>query len=367
MHKIDRTMPSSRKKRVLLLGDASQIHLARWERYLRESDFDTMTVSLEPVATIDGPRQRVRIPSILPPFTRYPMAVPFVRRSIKRFEPDVINAHFLPNYGVIAMMTAFRPWILSTWGSDIMLLPDKTPFHLMRTKRVLAAATAVTSDAEVMTQRLIELGTSPDRVVTFPMGVDRRVFHPACDRGGTGPRIFSSRKLEAVYDVQTIVAAFPSVVKQEPDATLTIAGKGDLASKIREMAARTVPGGSVRFVGHVEHKRLPRLLGENDIYVSMSRSDTTSVSLLEAMACGLFPIVSNIPANAEWINDGENGVLVPVGDAARLTEAIVEAWRHPERRETAARLNGKLIASRADWQENMEVFVRLLDRILGAE
>jgi glycosyltransferase involved in cell wall biosynthesis len=237
---------------------------------------------------------------------------------------------------------------------------------MYRTRKIIERATAITSDADVMTRRLIELGARPDRVTTFPMGVDRGVFLPISSGDPGGPLwIISNRKLESLYNVETILAAFPTVIRNEPEAVLTIAGDGELSSTLHAIAARLVPGDSIRFVGQVAHRELPDLLRRHGIYVSMALSDTTSVSLLEAMACGLFPVVSDIPANREWIEDNKNGALVSPRDTDRLGKAIVEVWRDPELRRSAAIRNARIIEERADWHDNMGVLKSLFDRILS--
>jgi glycosyltransferase involved in cell wall biosynthesis len=352
-----------KKKRILLLGDATQVHLIRWEAYLRDNGYETLTASLEPIDGIAGPRRRIRVAPWLPDALRYPMAVPAVRRMIGDFKPDLVNAHFIPNYGVIAAGTGFRPWILTTWGSDVMVLPGRSPFQMVRARTVIRRASAITSDAHVMTQRLVELGAQPDRITTFPMGVDRRAFFSGVSDRGEDLRLVSDRKLEDVYNIETILAAVPYILRSEPKATLTVAGDGRSAARLRETAERLAPS-AIRFVGNMAHAAMPDLLRVNHVYVSVSLSDTTSVSLLEAMACGLFPVVSDIPANREWIVHGTNGFVVPARDERRLAEAVVNAWRDPALRRSAAQLNARTIADRADWHRNMGVLTRLFDQVL---
>jgi glycosyltransferase involved in cell wall biosynthesis len=360
-------MPRSTAKRVLLLGDARQIHLIRWERHLAERGYSMHTVSLEQPREIGGSKEQIQLPAFLPPFVRYPAAVPFLRSIIRRFQPDIVNAHFLPNYGVMATMAGFHPWVLSTWGSDIMLVPEKSPFHMQRTLRVIKSADYITSDADVMSERLISLGAERDRVVTFPFGVDLASFRATAAPDHPGPRIVTNRKLEAVYSVDTIIAAFPALLKRYGEARLTVAGDGSLRADLRSAAARVAPSGCVRFAGEVRHADMPALLHDHDIYVSMSLSDTTSVSLLEAMASGLFPVVSDIPANREWIVPGDNGLLVPVRDAAALTEALATAWRDDSLRVRARDRNEAIIRERADWKKNMGEVVDLFESILSRE
>jgi len=350
--------------RVVLLGDARQVHIHRWSGYLADAGYGVLTLSLEPMDGVASSRQRIIVPSFLPDLLRYPMAVPAVRGVLNRFRPHIVNAHFLPNYGVIAALTGFSPWVLSAWGSDIMVLPEKSPFHMRRTRFVIRRAAYITSDAQVMSRRLVELGASTDRVITFPYGVDRNVFHPpATSTVSKGPRVLCNRKMEPVYNVETLVAAFAEVARSVPEARLTLAGSGSEARALENAARRERVDHAIFFSGDVAHAKIPDLLRDHDIFVSVALSDTTSVSLLEAMACGLFPIVSDIPANREWIEDGKNGLVVPPRDIRALAQAITEAWRNPDLREAAKQKNAGIIEARADWYRNMSVVDDLFRRL----
>jgi glycosyltransferase involved in cell wall biosynthesis len=281
---------------------------------------------------------------------------------VRRFDPDVVNAHFVPNYGVIASLLGRVPWVLSTWGSDVMTNPDTSPFHMWRTRRVLASASFVTSDAQIMTERLQRLGVSAERILTFPYGVDTDRFHPASTLPEGAPRIVSNRKLEAVYGVSTVMDAFGAVREAFPGASLTVAGDGSLRADLMRLAERAT---DVTFVGAVDHERMPALLREHHVYVSASLSDTTSVSLLEAMACGLLPVVSDLPANREWVTHGENGMLFPAERPTELASVIVEAWRDRDFIERARRANTSLIRERARWQDSMRPVHSLFDVLAG--
>ncbi len=350
--------------RVLLLGDARQVHVHRWSRFLTDSGYEVLTVSLEPVDGAVGARRRIIIPSLIPDFARYPLAVFDVRNTLKRFEPHIVNAHFVPNYGVIAALSGFTPWVLSAWGSDVMLLPEKSRFHMWRTRFVIGRADCITSDAEVMSRRLVELGARPDRVVTFPYGVDRNVFFPGKTQASrNGPRIICNRKMEPVYNITVLVEAFPGVSKSLPETRLTLAGDGSNKRSLEEKARESGSANAIRFVGEISHGEVPDLLRDHDLYVSVALSDTTSVSLLEAMACGLFPIVSDIPANREWIEHAANGFLVPPRDPAALARAIVDAWLNRDLRESARQKNAALIEARADWYRNMSIVDELFRRL----
>ncbi len=153
----------------------------------------------------------------------------------------------------------------------------------------------------------------------------------------------STRRLEPVYDIPTVLDGARRAAAQATFA-LDIAADGSLRRAL-EAAARDLP--RTRFLGALPESGIAAALQSADVYVSASRSDSTSVSLLEAMACGAFPVVSDIPANREWIDDGVNGMLFPVGDADALARCLVAALGDPGRRTAAAAHNAALVAARA--------------------
>ncbi len=345
------------------MGDARQVHLRRWALYFSRHGYDVLTVSLESGEGFPTPFRRIRISESLPDAVRYPLASLLVRRIARAFRPDIVSAHFVPNYGLIAALLPQIPWVLSTWGSDVMTDPAKSTFHRRRAAFVLRRAPWVTSDAAVMTERIHEFGVPSARILTFPYGVDTDSFHPATVPS-SGPRIVTNRKLEPVYSVETVIDAFAAVREALPDAMLTVAGDGSRAAVLRAQAERSPAAAAITFVGSVEHARMPSLLQSHHLYVSAAKSDTTSVSLLEAMACGLFPVVTDIPANREWLSDGVTGRLVPAGEATKLAVAIIDTWRNAELRERAAGTNLRTIAERARWDDAMRPVKALCDDLV---
>ena len=351
---------------MLLLGDARQVHLRRWGAYFAAGGYDVLTVSLEAASAFPTRLIHLAVPGFLPDALRYPLACPALRRIVRDFDPDVVSAHFVPNYGMMAALCGVTPWVLSAWGSDIMTVPERSAFHRWRTRFVLDRAPWVTSDALVLTERIRSFGVPPDRILTFPYGVDPALFAPGAPPPQPGPLILSNRKLEALYRVDVVVDAFAAVREALPDAALTIAGDGSERSNLLQRAGSSDTATRIRFVGDVEHGRMPALLRDHHLYVSTSPADTTSVSLLEAMAVGLFPVVTDIPANREWIVDGDNGRLVPPGEATRLAVALIDAWRDSELRERARARNAGIIAERGRWDHAMRPVHELFDRLSGA-
>jgi glycosyltransferase involved in cell wall biosynthesis len=176
------------------------------------------------------------------------------------------------------------------------------------------------------------------------------------ERQPLGPRVLSTRNLEAYYRIDLVIEAFARFRAVEPSATLTIAGCGSEEPRLRRRAA-DIGGNAVQFVGKVDPAAMPRLLDDHDIFVNASTLDNQPVSILEACAAGI-PIVSSsagdIPA---MVRDGETALLAPVGDAIALGDGIVAVWRDPDAARARARLahvevaNYSWPAVRARWDE----------------
>ena len=342
--------------RICFLGDASMNHVARWVNYFVDKGHDCFVISLERGQQFKCPFHHVHMPS-LPQLVRYPLSAFLVSSLIRSFNPDVVNALFIPNYGFIAAMLNARPLVVTTMGSDVLVVPKGSPFHRWRTRQVLSKADLVTSDAWMMTEKIISFGTEAGKVLTVPMGIDGTLFNSdgRTPHSLKEPLIVSTRQLRPIYNVSQLVEAIPEILRAVPGAKFVIAGAGSEQQKLVETARRCAISESVSFPGWLDPQQLASLLKQATIYVSTSTSDSTSVSLLEAMACGAFPVVGNIAGNREWIVNGTNGLLFGLGGPSSLARAVVGALSNKELIASAVEKNREIIEKKAIWADNMSV------------
>jgi glycosyltransferase involved in cell wall biosynthesis len=168
-----------------------------------------------------------------------------------------------------------------------------------------------------------------------------------------------------VYDNETVLAALALLTRDGVPVEATFVGGGPLTARYREAAAQRGITSIVRFVGEQPHERLPVLLAEADIYVSASRVDGTSSALLEAMASGLLPVVSRIPANQAWVEDGIGGLLFEPGDAGALAAALRRALDDDELRLGALGVNRRRVETDGSLAANLERLEALLERAVA--
>jgi glycosyltransferase involved in cell wall biosynthesis len=99
---------------------------------------------------------------------------------------------------------------------------------------------------------------------------------------------------------------------------------------------------------------MAELFRSSAIAVSPSIHDGTPNTLLEAMACGCFPVAGDLESLREWIDPGVNGFLIDPSDPSALAEAIISALEKPDLRQKAEKYNQVLISDRAEYQTSME-------------
>jgi glycosyltransferase involved in cell wall biosynthesis len=319
--------------RILLLSHAPVVHTQRWAQAFAERGHDVRLLTAEPAPNTAFPG-RVVVPRFPIAAMRYPSGRDSVRREWRSFRPDVTVAHFVPNYGFLAALAGCRPLFLACWGSDLLVNASRSPFHRARARFTLRRADVVHVDARMLGDAAVQHGAPPSQVWVRPWGVDVDALAPARSweaRRASSPeaRILWTRSLEPLYDPETFVRALGLLRRRGVPFRATIAGRGRERAALESLARELEIAGAVRFVGFVGEDELRALYREHEIYVSLSRSDSTSQSLLEAMAAGLAPVLSDIAGNREWIVHREQGLLVPVGDALAVACAVEEIARAP--------------------------------------
>jgi glycosyltransferase involved in cell wall biosynthesis len=347
--------------KICFLAHAGSIHTKHWARYFRDQGHQVSIVSLTPAEEEPGidlhyvPQGRDS--SIERTNWHYLTSLPRMRRVIRDIEPDLVNAHFLSSYGFLGALVRprDRPFVISLHGSDVLLIPNKSPMHRWAAQFALGRADMITSVAEHMTDLVRPMVGDQKPIITLQYGIDTERFSPPEGDSERGPLCLSTRRLVPLANVSTILAAARILDGQGSPLQFRVVGSGDQREELEELARQWDIRHIVGFAGQVSPDEMADCLREAAIYVSMTSSDGMALSLLEAMACGAFPVVSDIPANREWIADGRNGFLVPLDSPEALAEKLGDAWKKQELRKQAAKRNWETVQEKAVYQKNMSV------------
>jgi L-malate glycosyltransferase len=284
---------------------------------------------------------------------------------------DLIHVHWAIPTGLIALMVKGLlriNMIVTVHGSDLRMAMTGPSVLKKIFVLVCREASHLHLVSEMMKGDIVRLGIPENKVSTWPMGVDEVFLQSGRNRrgklNGTPLTVLSNRNLLPVYDVSCLIRAIPLVLKEAPGVRFLIAGEGADKENLEREAGHLKIQSSTQFLGRIPHHQMPDLLSQTDIYVSTSLSDGTSVSLLEAFAAGVFPVVTDIPSNREWITDGKNGFLVPAGDEKRLADRILQAIQDAELLENTGKINQEIIKGKANWEGTIGKIIEIYENTL---
>jgi glycosyltransferase involved in cell wall biosynthesis len=306
--------------RLVLVGDGESPHLLKWARALAAEGVDLWAASSRGFAPgFDAvlPAERRLALGTRPDFAGGNAAVlrtlPRLARWLRGVRPDWVHAHYLTSHGTLAWLArtvcgAPGRIVGSAWGSDILVAPEQNAALRWLTRRVLRACTVTTSDSQHMAERMRMLGAR--EVMTFPFGLDALPPAPAQKDDGL---FFANRGLEPIYAPERVIDVFAAIARQRPGANLVVANDGSLRPALERQVAEAGLAARVRFTGRLDAATQARCYAEARWYLSLPRSDSVAVSVLEAMAHGCIPILSDLPANRELVRDGDNGRVLADG------------------------------------------------------
>ncbi|MGA9533697.1 MAG: glycosyltransferase family 4 protein [Anaerolineales bacterium] len=297
--------------------------------------------------------------------TDWPRAIIETRQILGRLSPDLVHAGPVQSPAFLAAAAGFHPLLTMSWGSDLMW-DARAGWGRLLARWTLRHSDAFTCDCDAVRRQAVHLGLDEDRIFVFPWGVDLDRFHPgpATERretagfGSDDLVVLSTRPWERFFGISELVDGFVQAAQVRPELRLWMIGRGSLRPYIEERLGLAGLMDRARLDGPMSNAEMPTIYQSADIYLSASHSDGSSISLLEAMACGMPALVSDIRGNREWVLPGENGWWFPTGDAASIGRALERA---AERRAQFGRMGQRARAiaeQRADWNRNFEVLLR---------
>lgn len=347
--------------KLCFLAGANSIHSYRWIKYFATAGHEVTWISLSPniFESLPGVRfYEVKGASGLLGLLR---AAVKVRKIIAHARPDILHVHSVGTYGAMGLLSGFDPIIATPWGSDV-LYGKESPLKRPLIARILRRAAMITCDAWHMRDEVMQFGVPLERIKIINFGIDTERFssHPpnpairSANHLGDAPAVISLRNFEPVYDIPTLLKAVPKVLEQHPDTHFMLVGRGSLEAELKALASQLGIDHVVHFVGFVPNDQLPDTLCSLDVYVSTSLSDAgIAASTAEAMACGLPVVISNSGENSRWIDDGVNGLMVPISQPAALADRLIQLLADVNMRQRLGQAGRATIQARNDYLVEM--------------
>lgn len=309
------------------------------------------------------------------PVRSYPMLSE--KRHFKKiyddFKPDIVHTGYVWQVGGLASRYNIHPHLSMVWGSDVLIEPDKSSYKKKIVNEVMNQCDHIQCDAQTVKKKIMgDYGISDDKVTVFPWGIDLDVFKKLpkeeCRNKLSLPHdkfiLIFTRHLAKIYGVRYLLEGFKKFAENKNDVLLLLAASGPLMNKAKKYISENRLEPKIRLMGRIPNYDLPVFLNAADVYVSTSLSDGTSLSLLEAMACGLGLVVTDVPAIMEWVN-GENGFVVPKINHTSIASSLEKYYENHSLIAEHGNKNIGIAKERADWDKNYLNLKEIYNKITG--
>ncbi len=349
--------------KIAFISAARSIHTVKWVNFLARRGHEIRLYSLpdheNKLGNIDPAVNIVYLEKS--GFAGYFTNAPQLRRQIRDFAPDIVNAHYASGYGTLAALSRVHPLLLSVWGSDVYDFPLKSPVHKQLVKRNLEKADAVASTSRVMADRVRRVLRYNKPIFITPFGVDTSLFCPGEEPGGqrAGVRFGTVKALEDKYGMDYLIRAFAMVKKRLPDSadvTLEIYGKGSRREALQGLIDSLGLSDCAKLCGAVPNTQVPEIIRGMDIFCLPSTLDSESfgVSAVEAMACGVPVVCSDVDGFRETVEDGVTGYLVPRCNEKALADKMYELAVNPQLCRMLGKAGRERVLRLYDFSKNVE-------------
>jgi glycosyltransferase involved in cell wall biosynthesis len=299
---------------------------------------------------------------------------PLLRR-LKADGARLIDAHFAYPDGEAASRLGRwlrLPVTITLRGTEVPHSRD--PVLRIRMMQALKSAARVFAVSDSLRRLALQLGVAPDRSEVVGNGVDVEQFQPV-DRAEARRRLGLPDEAKVLISVgglverkgmHRVVDCLPALLATHPDLHYLIVGsggpEGDMRPELEAQVARLGLGGRVHFLGALPPAELKWPLSAADVFALATRNEGWANVFLEAMACGLPVVATDVGGNAEVVCRPELGSIVPFGDAAALERALAAALDRPWDR--AAILE---YARDNQWDRRVAQLLRAFDAVLVSD
>ena len=308
-------------------------------------------------------------------FIRFSLKNPFyfiksiikIRKIINDYKPDIIHCHQI---NVVSLVTVIAkkisklknvPVVATAWGSDILVNPRECILHKIIISYTLNNINIITSDSLFLSYEIKNIFKKQNlniKIANFGVEFLTNQQEPQKEN-----IIYSNRLHKKMYNIDKIIIGFKNFLEKSKNNnwTLIIAADGPETQKYKKIVEELNLSSKIKFVGFLTKEVNIGYYKKSKIFISIPENDATSISLLESMYYGCIPIVSNLPANMEWIIDGLNGIINE--NPLSLDESIFRALYMNY--DYCTEINRKIIKLKASKDVNRKLYIDIYEKLLG--
>jgi glycosyltransferase involved in cell wall biosynthesis len=343
--------------RICLFADGESIHTQRWCQHFFDRGHDVHLITFKNVEISNIKVHYISGIDINVSGGNWKVILKTqqVKKIIKKIQPQVLHSLYATSYGFVGALSGFHPYIVTPLGTDILISPNQSVFYRTILRYVFKKADLITSMAPHLKEAILKFGAKKEKIRDILFGINTSIFNK--EKRAVSEKEFvicSTRNFEPVYNIPHFLKAIALLKDQIPNLKVKIIGYGTLKDDLIKLAKDLQIDNIVSFYGKVPQSKVVEVLNQSHVFVTVSLSDGNSMSLIEAMACGAYPVATDILANKQWITEGINGSFVKVNDVEGLAKCLVNIYKNYDSIINRAQMESdKIIAEKGTWNANM--------------
>jgi len=278
---------------------------------------------------------------------------------------DLIHAHWTVS-GLIALVVGKwqrKPVVLTVHGSDINVLNKKLLFKLLN-KAILTRVDGVIAVSPLLKERIGEMGIAPEKLWYIPNGVDTTSFFPPLSDASDRKRILWVGRMSPEKGLDVLINAMREVVREIPQAHLTLVGDGPERGTIERMVRDYQLGGHIRMEGFRSYEEIPQHFRASQVFVLPSLREGLPLVILEAFASGLPCVASHVGGIGAIIEDGVTGYLVSPSSVSELSQKVITLLKSPKVRRALGERARRKVEDHYSWDTIADQTLALYRRVM---
>ena len=356
--------------KIAVLAPSKSIHTHKWALFYQSKGIDVKVFTFKDHYSEDNAKQVPTeiLPKVLPGKASYIAAAPALKKMLKEWNPDILHSHFISSYGLLGAIVDYKVHFVSVWGKDIFDFPRKNKLNEKLVRFTLSKATAICSTSHIMAKETNLYTNRP--VYVTPFGVDLEKFYPKTEAKETNGKIIigTVKALEDKYGIADLVNGFALFHKDHPNSELLITGDGPQRQEYEQLADELGISNVTTFTGKVPNTEVPAIIRSMSIFAVPSTEDSESfgVAAVEAMACGVPVVVSNVGGLPEVVVKDVTGIVTDKESPDQLAAAFVKLAQNDDLRIGMGKAGVAHVKDNYSWIDNANYMLSLYEKYTEA-
>lgn len=366
-----------RKIKVFFIAPANNIHTIRWVNSLCE-EYEVHLVSCRNhVDALDKIDNKVILHKLFfpSPIGYYLNAIQ-LRKLYKKIKPDLINVHYASGYGTLTRVSKVKPVLLSIWGSDVYDFPNESSIKRKIFEKNVLNANYIASTSNAMANELkrkVDIGNRQIFITPFGVNVDK-FKKIELEKNNEEFIIGNIKTLEPKYGIKYAILAVKDLInrlirnKEEELANsikLYIYGKGKEKESLEKLIDKNKLQDSVFLMGRIPNEEVPDALNKLDVFCATSILDSESfgVAVVEAMACEVPVVATNVDGFSEVMENGVTGILVERKNISQISLALEKMLKDKKKRKEYGKNGRERVIKNYNWKDNVAYMSSIYKKI----